>query len=499
MPYTVAHYIDGSLVTQTSSQPKLIHNPASGDLIGYVPIADQTICNQAVASAKKAWPTWSQTTPAKRAQILFQFRTLLEKHQAELATLLTQEQGKTNADAKGSIARALELIGFHCGLMTQLQGSFSADVSEHIDCYTFRQSLGVCAGVSPFNFPIMVPVWMLIPAIACGNTFILKPSEQAPSSTLRLFELLHEAGLPPGVANCIQGDQSTVEHLLAHRDIAAFTAVASSAVAETIYLKATAAGKRAHTFGGAKNHAVVMPDTDFGLTAKAIVGAAFGSAGERCMAISVVVIVGEQTATHLLAELLPLIKRISIDEGNNPNADLGPLISHAHHQRVLQAVDRGVTEGATLLVDGRYFKHPNYPEGYFMGPCLFDHVQESMTLYQNEIFGPVLALVRVENLEQAIALVNRNQYGNGTAIFTQNGFHARHYSQNIQVGMVGVNIPIPVPVASHPFGGWKRSVFGDHQMHGAESIHFYTKSKTISTRWFLEDNTQNNFVMPENG
>ncbi|PJD92972.1 MAG: methylmalonate-semialdehyde dehydrogenase (CoA acylating) [Legionella sp.] len=499
MTYAVPHFIAGQHVIDTKNPHKNIFNPARGNVIAHVPIADLVLCNQAVAAAKAAWPAWANTTATKRAQILFQFRNLLEKNQLELAKLVNQEQGKTLEDAKGSIARSLELIEFHCGLITQVQGTFSANVSNHIDCHTFRQPIGVCAGISPFNFPIMVPTWMMIPAIACGNTFILKPSEQDPSATIRLLELLQEAGLPPGVVNCVHGDKTTVDHLLAHPDIVAFTAVASTPVAEAIYRSATATGKRAHTFGGAKNHAVIMPDADMTLAAQALCGAAFGSAGERCMAISVVVAVGDDTAQRLLAELIPIIQAIRIGAGDEPNVDLGPLISDAHRQRVQQAVTQGVAEGAQLVIDGRDYVPPHYPNGFFMGPCFFDHVTEDMSVYQNELFGPVLVMVRVNHLEEAIALVNRNQYGNGTAIFTQNGYDARHYAHTIQVGMVGINIPIPVPIANHPFGGWKRSSFGDTAMHGTESMHFYTKSKTITTKWLMQHNEQSSFVMPENG
>ncbi|MCR9192984.1 MAG: CoA-acylating methylmalonate-semialdehyde dehydrogenase [Gammaproteobacteria bacterium] len=498
MVYTVPHFIGGQHVNPKTNHYKAIYQPATGEHIGQVPIADQALCATAVAAAKDAWPDWANTTPTKRAQILFRFRSLLENNLQDLAQLVTQEHGKTINDAKGSIARGLELIEFHCGLITQLQGTFSANVSTQTDCHSFRQPLGVCAGVSPFNFPIMVPIWMMIPAIACGNTFILKPSEQDPSASLRLLELLDEAGLPKGVVNCIHGDKTTVDHLLAHPDIATFTAVASTPVAAAIYQTATANGKRAHTFGGAKNHAVVMPDADFALTAKALTGAAYGSAGERCMAITVIVAVGDDTATALLAALTPEIASIKIDTGNQPHSDLGPLISQAHRQKVVDAITQGVDEGGKLLIDGRDFVHPKHPQGFFLGPSLFDHVTEDMSIYQNEIFGPVLVMVRVKTFDDALALVNRNQYGNGTAIFTQNGFYARRYSHDVQVGMVGINIPIPVPIVNHPFGGWKQSSFGDTAMHGQESIHFYTKSKTVTTKWLLQRDPSG-FVMPENG
>jgi malonate-semialdehyde dehydrogenase (acetylating)/methylmalonate-semialdehyde dehydrogenase len=494
--YTVPHYIGGKAYAETSATSHDIHNPALGETIGKVSFATPAICNKAVATAKEAWYSWSQTAPVKRATILFKFREQLEKHQLDLARMVTREHGKTLDDAKGSIARAIEVVEYHCGLITQLQGTFSANVSARMDCHTIRQPLGVCAGISPFNFPVMVPIWMLIPAIACGNTFILKPSEQTPSAPIRLLELLTEAGLPDGVANIIHGDRSTVEQLLIHPDIAAITAVASTPVAQSIYLTATAHGKRAHTFGGAKNHAVVMPDADMNQAAHAIVGAAFGSAGERCMALSVIVTVGKQTADTLISKLTPLIKAITIDAGDIPGSEMGPLINHAHRTRVLNAIEAGVHEGATLLIDGRPFKHPEHPQGYFIGPSLFDHVTEEMSIYQNELFGPVLSIVRTTDFEEALALVNRHQYGNGSAIFTREGYCAREYAERVQVGMVGVNVPVPVPIASHPFGGWKRSSFGDTAMHGSESIHFYTKLKTMTCKWPASEQAESAFSMP---
>ncbi|CAM2841624.1 CoA-acylating methylmalonate-semialdehyde dehydrogenase [Legionella worsleiensis] len=496
MGYNVPHFIGGQLITESNTEAHPVFNPALGETIGQVHFASKSLCDKAVTTAKEAGIEWAETPAIKRARILFKFRDLLEKHQTDLARIVTREHGKTLEDAKGSVARGIEVVEFHCGLVNQLKGDFSADVASQIDCHTFRQPLGVCAGVSPFNFPVMVPIWMMIPAIACGNTFILKPSEQDPSAPIRLMELLNDAGLPPGVVNCLQGNKATVEHLLAHPDIAAFTAVASTPVAQSIYTTATAYGKRAHTFGGAKNHCVVMPDADLDQAASAIIGAAYGSAGERCMALSVAVVVGDETADALIAKMAPQIRAMKIDAGDVIGADMGPLISHAHQQRVLAAVDKGVNEGAQLIIDGRSYKHPQYPQGFFVGPCLFDKVKEHMTVYQNEIFGPVLAVVRVNHFAEALALVNRHQYGNGTAIFTRDGFTAREYSQKVQAGMVGVNIPIPVPIANHPFGGWKRSSFGDTNMHGAESIHFYTRRKTITSKWPVTQSKESAFTMP---
>lgn len=496
MSYVVPHVIGGEKLSDSSARSHAIYNPALGKEIGQVFFADDDLCHQAVQTAKKAFASWSQVTAVKRARIFYKFRELLEKNQAELAEIVTREHGKTLDDAKGSIARGIEVVEIYCGLLSQLQGTFSANVAQEIDCYTTRQPLGVCAGVSPFNFPVMVPIWMMIPAIACGNTFILKPSEQDPSAPVRLIELLHDAGLPPGVANCLQGDKNTVTALIRHPDIRAVTAVASTPVAEAIYTEATRHGKRAHTFGGAKNHCVVMPDADMDQAANAIVGAAYGSAGERCMALSVVVTVGEHTADALLSKLQPLITAIRIDAGDKPNCDMGPLISQAHHERVQAAITHGIEEGAVLRVDGRSFKHPDYPNGYFLGPTLFDQVKENMSIYQKEIFGPVLVVVREASFESALALINRNPYGNGTAIFTRDGYTARDYAERVQVGMVGINIPIPVPIASHPFGGWKQSVFGDTAMHGKESIHFYTQLKTITAKWPKTDVKESAFIMP---
>jgi len=496
MTYTVHHYIDGKLYAEKEGKSQLIYNPALGEAIGEVRFAGSQTADLAVEAAKKAWPLWAATPPAKRARILFKFRELLEKNQQELAVLVNREHGKTIDDAKGSIARAIELVELHCGIISQLQGTFSADVASQVDCYTQRQSIGVCAGISPFNFPVMVPVWMMIPAIACGNTFILKPSEQDPSTPLRLVELLTEAGLPDGVVNCVQGDKSTVDYLLHHPDITAFTAVASTVVAKSIYTTATSQGKRAHTFGGAKNHCVVMPDADIAQAAQAITGAAFGSAGERCMAISVVVTVGDNTADALLEKLIPQIKAIRIDAGDKPACDMGPLISKVHRERVLAAIEEGVNEGAELVIDGRNFSHPQHPQGFYLGPSLFDNVQKSMSVYQNEIFGPVLVIIRAQDFEEALSLVNQHQYGNGTAIFTSDGYSAREYCQRVQVGMIGINIPIPVPVASHPFGGWKQSSFGDTNMHGMESVHFYTRLKTVTSKWLFSDMQASAFVMP---
>ncbi|MBA2649803.1 MAG: CoA-acylating methylmalonate-semialdehyde dehydrogenase [Legionella sp.] len=496
MPYTIPHYFGGQLVNEPSSQTHSIYNPALGEVIAHLSFASKSMVDKAVALAVEAAVPWSVTPSSKRAHILFKFRDLLIINENELAAIVTREHGKTLEDAKGSISRAVEVLEYHCGIVNQLKGSFTSEVTRDIDCHTFRQPLGVCVGVSPFNFPVMVPIWMMIPAIACGNCFILKPSEQDPSVVVRLCELLSDAGLPPGVANCLHGDKNTVQQLIEHPDIAAVTAVGSTPVAEHIYSTATARGKRAHTFGSAKNHCVVMPDADFGQAASAIVGAAYGSAGERCMAISVVVAVGNDTADALIAKMAPQIRAIRINAGDIAGTDMGPLITSVHRQRVLDAIEQGVQEGARLIIDGRSFKHPQYPQGYFIGPCLFDEVNDNMSIYLEEIFGPVLVVLRVNTFEDALTLVNKHQYGNGTALFTRDGACARAYSKSVQVGMVGINIPIPVPIASHPFGGWKRSAFGDTNMHGEESIHFYTKLKTVTSRWPTTGINESLYSMP---
>ncbi|MDX2346673.1 MAG: CoA-acylating methylmalonate-semialdehyde dehydrogenase [Legionella sp.] len=494
----VPHIIGGECVTPPEASSFLIvHNPATGDVIAKTPVADKALCHQAVQVATEAFERWSATPPIKRAQIFFKFRTLLIENQVELASLITREQGKTREDAMGSILRAIEVVELYCGAANTLQGDFSSNVASAVDCWTTREPLGICAGVSPFNFPVMVPVWMMMPAIAAGNAFILKPSEQVPSSANFLLKLFKDAGLPSGVVQILHGDKTTVEHLLAHPDISAFTAVASTPVAKAIYIEATRQGKRAHTFGGAKNHAVVMPDADLTQTANALMGAAFGSAGERCMAISAVVVVGDAVADALIQQLKAKIKAMRIDIGDAEVVDMGPLISEAHRERVLQAVTDGDAAGAKLVVDGRAFKHAKYPNGYFIGPSLFDAVTESMDIYQREVFGPVLVVLRVQDFEEALALVNRNPYGNGTAIFTRSGYYAREYSRRVQVGMVGINIPIPVPIATHPFGGWKQSIFGDTPMHGTESMRFYTRSKTVTARWPLAGQEEtDSFSMP---
>lgn len=489
----ISHFIDGQLIASTGKKNYPVFNPATGEITAQTPQATNAEITNAISAAKKAFLSWSGVTPLKRARVLFNFKTLLEKNADALATLLTAEHGKTFEDAKGEVGRAIELVEFSCGMPYLLQGNYSENVGPDIDTYTIKQALGICVGISPFNFPIMISTWMFVPAIACGNTFILKPSEKDPSTTLFLAKLMTEAGLPNGVLNILHGDKEVVDALITHPDIAAVSAVGSTPVAEHIYQTAIKHGKRAHTFGGAKNHAVVLPDAPIDETADAILGAAFGAAGERCMALSVAIAVTDAVANALVEKLKIKIPQLKIAEGMQAKTDMGPLITKEHCERVKSYMDIGVKEGAKLIVDGRNVKK-NEP-GFFMGGCLFDHVTSSMKIYQDEIFGPVLCIVRVPDFESAIALINENQYGNGVALFTRDGGNAKTFASRVTVGMIGINVPIPVPVAYHAFGGWKRSVFGDIAMHGDENVRFYTRSKTVTLRWPKDENARSKFNM----
>jgi malonate-semialdehyde dehydrogenase (acetylating)/methylmalonate-semialdehyde dehydrogenase len=496
MTYMVSHFIDGKKARSEAEPALNLYNPALGEVCGQVAVASTQEIEEAILVAKKAYATWSMTPPLRRARVLFKFKDLLEEHTDELAEIISREHGKVISDAKGEIARGIELVEFACGIPHLLKGSFSENVSAEVDSYTVRQALGVCLGVSPFNFPVMVPIWMCIPAIACGNTFILKPSEKDPSAPLRLAELLLEAGLPPGVLNVLNGGKEVVDQLLVHPAIAAVSCVGSTPVAEHIYRTATAQGKRAHTFGGAKNHCVVMPDADLDHAADSICNAAYGAAGERCMALSVAVVVGDVTADALIKKMQQQIAKINIGPGNHAQSEMGPLVTKEHLERVKNYVTLGAKEGAELVIDGRDYTVQGYEHGYFMGPSLFDRVTPQMRIYKEEIFGPVLDVVRVATLDQAIDLINQHEFGNGTAIFTKSGEAGREFAVRVQVGMVGINIPIPVPVAYHAFGGWKRSIFGDIHMHGEESIKFYTKSKTVTTKWPADKS--GGYSMPHN-
>jgi len=494
MSYNVPHFINGKALVTSGPKLELI-NPANEEIIGHVALGDKGIVDEAVLAAQKAFLTWSQTSILKRTKILFNYKTILEKNIDALAQLVTREHGKTLADARGSVQRGIDVVEFACGMASHLQGSYTEAAATEIDTYSVRQPLGVCAGITPFNFPAMIALWMFPIAIGCGNTFILKPSEKDPSCSVKLAELAIEAGLPPGVLNVVQGDKEAVNAILNHPGIQSVSFVGSSPVAKYVYQTATQNGKRAQAFGSAKNHCVVMPDADLDNTVDAIVGAAYGSAGERCMAISVVVAVGNKIADLLVARMESRIKNLIIGVGTNAGIEMGPLINKAHLKRVKEYVDLGVEEGATLVVDGREHHPKGVSKGYFMGGCLFDNVKPEMRIYQEEIFGPVLSIVRVANFDEALDLINNHVYGNGTAIFTRDGNAARTFANRVQIGMVGINIPIPVPIGSYSFGGWKHSVFGDLHMHGPEAILFYTKLKTITQRW-VKSAIDIEFAMP---
>ncbi len=451
-------------------------------MINQAPAADSEIVNAAVRSAERAFVSWSETSALKRARVFFKFKSLLEANIDELALIITTEHGKVLSDAKGEIMRGLEVVEFACGIPQLLKGQHSDNIGGGIDNWSLRQPIGVCAGITPFNFPAMVPMWMFPMAIACGNTFILKPSERDPSASLFMAQLLDDAGLPPGVLNIVTGDREAVGEILAHPSIAAVSFVGSTPIAEHIYKTCASHGKRVQALGGAKNHLVVMPDANLDQAADGLVGAGYGSAGERCMAISVAVAVGD-TADALVDKLIQRIGKLKVGDGTDPAAQMGPLITAEHRLRVLDYVEAGIDSGAKLVVDGRNLHVTSRPNGFFVGPCLFDHVTPNMSIYKEEIFGPVLSVVRVENFQDAIELVNSHEYGNGVACYTSDGGTAREFSRRIRAGMVGINVPIPVPMAFHSFGGWKRSLFGDQHIYGEEGVRFYTRYKSIMQRW----------------
>ncbi len=494
--YEVLQYIDGKITAGAPGRSQDINDPARGEMIGRVRLASREDVDAAVAAAQRAFPSWAATPPLRRSRILNRFRALLEEHAEELAATITSEHGKVHADALGEVQRGLEVVEFAVGIPHLLKGEVTENVGTSVDSHSLRQPLGVVAGITPFNFPIMVPMWMFPVALACGNTFVLKPSERDPSASLIVARLLKEAGLPDGVFNVINGDKESVDVLLEHPDVKAVSFVGSTPIARYIYERACAFGKRAQALGGAKNHMVVMPDADLDLTADALMGAAYGAAGERCMAISVVVAVGDATADALVEKLLPRIAALKTGPGSDRTSEMGPLITAQHRDKVVSYIDSGAAEGATLLTDGRECKVHGYPRGHWVGPTLFDHVTPEMKIYREEIFGPVLSIVRAADYVSAVDLINDHEYGNGTAIFTRDGDAARDFSHRVQVGMVGVNVPIPVPMAFHSFGGWKASLFGDHHMHGPEGVRFYTKLKTITTRWPTGMRAGADFVMP---
>jgi malonate-semialdehyde dehydrogenase (acetylating)/methylmalonate-semialdehyde dehydrogenase len=483
MVETIDHFIGGSRVESKTDRFADVYNPATGEIIAKTPLAPVAEVQKAIQSARQAFPEWAATPPAKRAEIMFNFRDLLKGHLDELAPMLSREHGKTLDDARGEIGRGIEVVEFACGIPHLLKGEYSDSVARGIDSYTMRQPVGVCAGITPFNFPAMVPMWMYPVAIACGNTFVLKPSEKDPTVTIRIAELASRAGLPDGVLNVINGDKIAVDTLLEDKYIGAISFVGSTAIGSYIYSTGAAYGKRVQALCGAKNHLVVMPDADLDKTVDALIGSGYGSAGERCMAISVVVPIGEDTADRLIEKLVPRIQSLRIAPYTDSDAEMGPLISAESKKRIFDLIGDGVQAGAKLVVDGRDFNLQGYENGYFMGGCLFDNVKTDMGIYKEEIFGPVLSVVRTNEYEEAIRMVNDHEYGNGAAIFTRDGDAARDFTSKVQIGMVGVNVPIPVPVAYHSFGGWKRSLFGDHHIHGMEGVRFYTRLKTMTTRW----------------
>ena len=499
MTTPIVHFINGELVAGGGRQAE-VFNPSQGEAFRRVELADKATVEQAIAAAKAAFPAWRNTPPAKRAQVMFRFKQLLEENESKIAELISQEHGKTIEDAIGELKRGIENVEFACGAPQLLKGEYSRNAGPNIDSWSDFQPLGVVAGITPFNFPAMVPLWMYPLAIVCGNTFVLKPSERDPSSTLMIAQLLHEAGLPAGVINVVQGDKLAVDTLIESPTVKAISFVGSTPIAEYIYTEANRRGKRVQALGGAKNHAVVMPDADLDNAVNALMGAAYGSCGERCMAISVAVAVGDQVADALVAKLTPKIQALKIGAGTSCGLDMGPLVTRQHCDKVRGYVDTGVNEGAELVVDGRGLSVAGNEAGFFLGGCLFDKVTPEMTIYRDEIFGPVLCIVRVGSLEEAMQLINDHEYGNGTCIFTRDGESARLFCDEIEVGMVGVNVPLPVPVSYHSFGGWKRSLFGDLHAYGPDGVRFYTKRKTITQRWPEHASHEAaQFAFPSNG
>ena len=495
MAHELTHWINGQHVKGTSGRFGDVYNPATGEVVSQVPLASQGELAAAVEAARSAWPDWAQTPPLSRARIMFKYKTLIEENADELAAIITAEHGKVLSDAHGSLTRGLEVVEYACGIPQLLKGEYTEQVGRGIDAWTTRQPIGVCAGITPFNFPAMVPMWMYPMAIACGNTFILKPSEKDPSCALRLAELASEAGLPDGVLNVVNGDKVAVDAILAHPHIPAISFVGSTPIAQYIYATGTANGKRVQALGGAKNHMVVMPDADVDQAADALMGAAYGSAGERCMAISVAVAVGD-AGDRLMDLLKPKVEALKIGPGTDESMDMGPLVTADHLRKVSSYVEVGIEEGAELVVDGRDYSIQGYENGFFIGGCLFDNVTPDMRIYKEEIFGPVLSVVRSPDFDMALQIINDHEFGNGVSIFTRDGDAAREFTNRIEVGMVGVNVPIPVPMAFHSFGGWKGSLFGDTHMHGPEGVRFYTRQKAVTSRWPTGIRSGVEFTMP---
>ncbi|HEX2137293.1 MAG TPA: CoA-acylating methylmalonate-semialdehyde dehydrogenase [Microvirga sp.] len=492
----VGHFIGGKQVPGTSGRFADIYQPMTGEVVGRLALASKAELRQAVENAAAAQPAWAATNPQRRARVMMKFLELIGKEMDSLADLLAREHGKTIADAKGDIQRGVEVVEFCCGIPHLMKGEFTEGAGPGIDMYSIRQPLGVVAGITPFNFPAMIPMWKFGPAIACGNAFILKPSERDPGVPIRLAELMVEAGLPPGILNVVNGDKEAVDAILDDPDIKAVGFVGSSPIAEYVYSRASAHGKRAQCFGGAKNHMIIMPDADMDQAVDALIGAGYGSAGERCMAVSVAVPVGKRAADTLMDKLVPRVESLKVGPSTDPSADFGPLVTRAHLDKVRSYVDLGVQEGAKLVVDGRNFKMQGYENGFYLGGCLFDEVKPHMRIYKEEIFGPVLSVVRARDYDEALRLPSEHEYGNGVAIYTRDGDAARDFASKVNVGMVGINVPIPVPLAYYTFGGWKRSGFGDLNQHGPDAIRFYTKTKTVTSRWPSGVKEGAEFVIP---
>jgi malonate-semialdehyde dehydrogenase (acetylating)/methylmalonate-semialdehyde dehydrogenase len=493
---TINHFVGGQEVQGKSGRTAEVFNPATGEVQAKVALASKAELDAAVKTAAAAFPGWANTPPLTRARIMFRFKQLCDERLDELAASITAEHGKVLSDAKGEMIRGLEVVEFAAGAPQLLKGEFSENVGTNVDSWAIRQPLGVVAGITPFNFPAMVPMWMFPIALVAGNTFILKPSERDPGTSMLIAQLLKQAGLPDGVFNVVHGDKEAVDAILENPEIQAVSFVGSTPIAEYIYHTGTAHNKRVQALGGAKNHMIVMPDADMDQATDALMGAGYGSAGERCMAISVAVAVGDKVGDTIVDKLAPKVRALKVAPGTDPEAEMGPLVTKQHFEKVKSYVDLGVKEGAKLVVDGRSLKLQGYENGYFLGGCLFDNVKPEMRIYKEEIFGPVLSVVRVPDYASAVKLVNDHEYGNGTAIFTRDGDAARDFASKIKVGMVGVNVPIPVPMAFNSFGGWKRSLFGDHHMHGPEGIRFYTRLKTITSRWPTGIRAGAEFVMP---
>jgi malonate-semialdehyde dehydrogenase (acetylating)/methylmalonate-semialdehyde dehydrogenase len=496
MNETINHFINGADSKGGGGRYADVYNPALGQPCARVALADKEDVDAAVAVAHAAFPAWAATPPLARARVLFKYLQLCQQHVDDFAALVTREHGKTFADAQGEVARGIEVVEFAVGIPQLLKGEFTDQIARGIDAWSMRQPLGVVAGITPFNFPVMVPMWMFPVAIACGNTFVLKPSERDPSASLLHARLLKEAGLPDGVFNVVQGDKAAVDALLDHPDVQALSFVGSTPIAEYIYARGTASGKRVQALGGAKNHMVVMPDADMDMAVDALIGAAYGSAGERCMAISVAVAIGD-AGDKLVERLAERTRALKIGEGMAEGAEMGPVVTLAAKQRIEKLIGEGVEQGATLVVDGRGHRVDGFEEGFFVGGTLFDHVQPSMSIYQEEIFGPVLCVVRMPDVGSALELINANEYGNGVAVFTRDGGVAREFVRQVQVGMVGVNVPLPVPMAFNSFGGWKKSLFGDHHAYGPEGVRFYTRHKAVMQRWPNTASSGVEFAFPQ--